>query len=419
MVDFGTLPPEVNSARMYTGSGSSPLLAAASAWKELAAELRSTALSYGSVVDSLTGEEWYGPASDAMSGAAAPYVGWMSSTAAHAEQTAAQAEAAVNAYEAAFAATVPPPVITANRTQLASLVATNVLGQNTAAIAATEAHYGQMWAQDAAAMYSYAASSSSAATLAAFAEPPQTTTANAAASQSGAVSQAAASSSGAAQSTLTQLTSSVPSALQSLSTPAASDSGLTDLINSLGLDIFSSSSGQSTTGLAGVLNSLFSTSNGSALGNLLGANFWNTIFSSGFYMPGNFLGTAVDFMGMGGSEAQAAASDVAGAAAGEAAQAVPTALSEVGRAGSAVAAEVGRAPMIGMLSVPSEWTAAEPLPNLFGAALGGTPMQPPPPNVAAGMPGVPLATASGHGLGRATPQYGFRPNFVVRSPAAG
>ena len=55
--------------------------------------------------------------------------------------------------------TVPPPVIAANRTQLASLIATNVLGQNTPAIAANEAQYGEMWAQDAAAMYGYAANS--------------------------------------------------------------------------------------------------------------------------------------------------------------------------------------------------------------------------------------------------------------------
>jgi hypothetical protein len=155
-VDFAMLPPEINSARMYGGPGSGPMLAAASAWNGLAAELRSTALCYGSVLSALTGEEWHGPASAAMSAAVAPYVAWMSTTAAQAEQTAAQAESAVAAYEAAFAATVPPPLIAANRAQLAALVATNVLGQNTPAIAATEAQYGEMWAQDAAAMYGYA-----------------------------------------------------------------------------------------------------------------------------------------------------------------------------------------------------------------------------------------------------------------------
>jgi PPE-repeat protein len=38
---------------------------------------------------------------------------------------------------------------------LATLIATNVLGQNVPAIAATESQYGQLWAQDATAMYGY------------------------------------------------------------------------------------------------------------------------------------------------------------------------------------------------------------------------------------------------------------------------
>ena len=80
-LDFAMLPPEVNSARMYSGAGSGPMLAAASAWNGLAAELRSTAMSYGKVITSLTGEEWHGPASAAMAAAAMPYVAWMSTTA--------------------------------------------------------------------------------------------------------------------------------------------------------------------------------------------------------------------------------------------------------------------------------------------------------------------------------------------------
>ncbi|NKE28150.1 hypothetical protein FVP32_18575, partial [Mycobacterium tuberculosis] len=38
---------------------------------------------------------------------------------------------------------------------------------------------------------------------------------------------------------------------------------------------------------------------------------------------------------------------------------------------------------------------------------------------AAGMPGMPFGTMGGQGFGRAVPQYGFRPNFVARPPAAG
>jgi PPE-repeat protein len=171
MLDFGVLPPEINSARMYAGPGSGPILAAAASWTGLAADLRSQAASYSSVISGLTSEGWRGPASTSMAAAAAPYAAWMNTTAAQAEQTANQATAAAAAYHAAFAMTVPPPMIAANRAQLASLVATNFLGQNGPAIAATEAQYVEMWAQDAAAMYGYAGSSAAATQLTQFTPP--------------------------------------------------------------------------------------------------------------------------------------------------------------------------------------------------------------------------------------------------------
>ncbi len=167
-MDFAMLPPEVNSGRMYAGPGSGPMVAAATAWDGLAAELQSTSASYESVISELSGGSWLGPSSASMAAAAAPYVEWMTTAAAQAEQTAIQAKAAAAAYEAAFAMTVPPTVIAANRTLLMTLIATNVLGQNTAAIAATETDYAEMWAQDAAAMYGYAGSSAAASTLTPF-----------------------------------------------------------------------------------------------------------------------------------------------------------------------------------------------------------------------------------------------------------
>ena len=127
------------------------------------------------MVSGLTDGSWRGPASVSMSGAASTYVAWINAAATQAQQAATQAEAAASAFETAFAATVPPPVIAANRAQLAMLVATNFLGINTAAIMATEAQYAEMWAQDAAAMYGYAGSSAAAATLTPFTAPPQNT----------------------------------------------------------------------------------------------------------------------------------------------------------------------------------------------------------------------------------------------------
>ncbi|SPM41711.1 PPE family protein [Mycobacterium numidiamassiliense] len=175
MPDFALLPPEINSGRMYAGPGAGTLLAAAAGWHALAAELESTAAGYSAVIAGLTGHVWLGPTSIAMAAAVKPYVGWLSATGAAAGQTAVNAYAAAAAYEAAFAMTVPPPVVTANRTLKMALIATNFFGQNTPAIAVTEAQYLEMWAQDAAAMYGYAYASESASALRPFREPPPTT----------------------------------------------------------------------------------------------------------------------------------------------------------------------------------------------------------------------------------------------------
>lgn len=220
-MDFGGLPPEVNSGRMYFGPGSGPMLAAAAAWDGLAAQLHAAAASYESVISNLTGG-WRGPSSSMMAAAAAPYAAWMSATAAQAEQTANQARAAVVAYEAAFLATVPPPVIAANRAQLMGLIATNFLGQNTPAIMATEAQYAEMWAQDAAAMYGYAGSSATAAQVTPFTPPPQSTNPAGTAGQAAAVAQASGGSVATnTESALPQLMSAVPQSLQTLTTPTA------------------------------------------------------------------------------------------------------------------------------------------------------------------------------------------------------
>ncbi|HEU0190453.1 MAG TPA: PPE family protein [Mycobacterium sp.] len=174
-MDFAGLPPEVNSARMYAGAGSAPLLAAASGWDHVAAQLGSAADECQAVLTELADGPWRGPAAAAMTASARPYLEWMRHTAAQAEQTANQTRSAAAAYQQAFAAMVPPSAVAANRTALTSLVATNVVGQNTAAIAANQAEYERMWAQDAAVMHSYAASSAAAAALPRFAPPPQTT----------------------------------------------------------------------------------------------------------------------------------------------------------------------------------------------------------------------------------------------------
>jgi PPE-repeat protein len=236
-MDFGFYPPEINSGRMYSGPGSGPMLAAAQAWVALADDLYAAASGYQSAVSELTSGAWSGPSSASMRGAAASFVEWLSATAAQAEESAAQAHAAAAGYETAFAMTVPPPVIAANRSLQAALVATNFFGQNTPAIAATEIQYAEMWAQDAVAMYGYAVASASATTLSPFQQPQQNTDPASSGSQAAAVSQAANTTAGDAQSAVSsaqQAFSAVPQALQGLATSQSAASG-SDATDSLAL----------------------------------------------------------------------------------------------------------------------------------------------------------------------------------------
>jgi PPE-repeat protein len=372
----------------------------------LAADLRSQAAAYTSVVSALTSDGWRGPASTSMAAAAAPYAAWMNTTAAQAEQTANQANAAAAAYEAAFAATVPPPLIAANRAQLAMLVATNFLGQNTPAIMATEAHYVEMWAQDAAAMYGYAGSSAAATQLTPFIGPTQNTAPGALAFQSAAVAQATGTSAGTGTQSLSQLVTTMPTTLQGLASPAST----------------ASSTSSSSTGLGGILGLLTGQGSGnSALDNFWNqwgpnANIWNTIFSSGFYMPSNTIGA---FTSLFGSQAAGAAGDAAGAAASDAAGAAEGLaggglgnLGGLGGLGSGVSAAMGKAASLGPLSVPSSWTAVAPTESPIASALGGTPLTGPP-AVAAGVPGVPLAGVPGR---EAAGAAGMDTRFLLRPP---
>ncbi len=431
-MDFGALPPEINSARMYSGPGSGPMLAAASAWDVLAAELDSAASTYSSVVTSLAEGSWLGPASASMAAAATPYVDWMSTTATDAEQTGYQARAAAAAYEAAFAMTVPPAAVAANRTQLAALVATNVLGQNTPAIAATEALYGEMWAQDAAAMYGYAGASAAASTVTPFGSPPETTNAAGASSQAGAVSQAAGTSSGAGvQSTLSQVVSTLPNTLQGMASPMSASVS--------GTNPFAPGSNTATTGIAGFLN-LLSGQSGSAFGGLINSAMGNGFLSGNWVNPASvmpavtssfgdigFLAVAgQSFGGLNPALLTGAGAPAAGAAALAHVGSAVGALGSPSLGGSAVSAGMGRATLVGTMSVPHSWAAATPgTGSPVGAPSAGWAYAPSAGVQEAGMPGVPgmpampMGGSGGRGFGFAAPRYGFRPTVVAHPPAAG
>ncbi len=323
-MDFAMLPPEVNSARMYAGPGAGPMLAAASAWDALAAELQSTAATYRAAISELTGGPWLGASSLEMRTAVNPYLGWMTTTAAQAEQTATQARTAAAAYETAFAMTVPPPVIAANRSLLMTLIATNVLGQNTAAIAATEVQYAEMWAQDATAMYGYAGSAATASALTPFSEPPATT------NPVGGTQQAAASTmpNGA------RLLTAIPQALQGLSAAAAPAAA--DPLALLPLVTLPITVTAGTVGTVGICTSL--TSFGTTVRGLLINADRDYDNGKGPFTGNGVGGTMLPQWIINGTGGIGAPSD-----------AVPD-----------TEGAMGRANKVGRLSVPSGWTVAAP-----------------------------------------------------------
>jgi PPE-repeat protein len=426
-MNFGALPPEVNSARMYAGPGAGSMLAAAGAWDALAAELHSTAASYGSVISGLASSSWQGASSASMAAAAAPYMAWMSATAAQAEQVANQARAAASAYSAAFAMTVPPPLIAANRSQLMTLVATNFLGINTPAIMATEAHYGEMWAQDAAAMYGYAGESAAASTLAPFTPPAHTTNPGGLAGQAAAVAHATGMSAGthahAVASHLSSSLTTVPHTLQGLAQPmpppSSSSSGLSSTV--LGTGTSAAASGTSTpasmlmgmgtsggkgalktagnsAGMGGALSGLTGAAGGAGGENSIGliedtAGLGMDVVGFGAMDGGglglDLIGVGMDFLG----------ADEVGEVAGELVPAgglgglglVPAGglghLAPLGGLGGAgAAASVGQAASVGAMSVPQSWASIPPA----AAMSSAMPAPPVSPSGATALPGTNL-----------------------------
>ncbi|MEE2851647.1 MAG: PPE family protein [Actinomycetota bacterium] len=167
-MDFATLPPETSSGLMYSGPGAGSMMRAAAAWEALAARLFSAAADCRAVTARLGS----GAEGAALTQAATRYSDWLDAVAGRSERAATGLEAAARAHRSAVTATVPPPAIAGNRTQRRSLVSTNCLGHQSAAIANVDAEYDAMWVQNAHAMRAYARSAARAVTLAPFPAPP-------------------------------------------------------------------------------------------------------------------------------------------------------------------------------------------------------------------------------------------------------
>jgi PPE-repeat protein len=370
-MDFAFLPPEINSARMYSGPGAGVLLAAAGSWDSLCAELSTAAQVYGSVLRGLSDLAWHGPTAQAMVAAATPYAVWLHTTAEQTQQTAMQARAAAAAFELAHAMTVPPTAVAANRAQLKLLVATNFFGQNTGAIAATEVQYAEYWAQDATAMYSYATSSAAATVqLTPFDSPSQTTNQDGVTAQNLAVAKADAT----VMSSAAHATTDEEEGFGSNSNALV----VLDVIRTVD-DAIGGTSGLS----------LFAPQ-------AIGANRW--------------LGGLTNLAAPGFGGALAELPELAGF----------TSSAGSGASLADVTVTLGRAGSMGSMSVPGSWTAPSSnvvtaLPGDGLSAVAGTAE---PAGSGSGMPGIPgMRPPSRAAL--VVPRYGVRIKVMPRPPCAG
>jgi PPE-repeat protein len=373
VADFTFFPPEINSALIFGGAGPGPLLVAATAWDGLASDLSAAASSFRSVVSGLASGPWSGPASLSMAAAATPYMGWLSAAAGQAEAAASQARAAATAFESAQTATVLPAAVTANRVSLATLIATNILGQNTPAIALTELEYLEMWAQDVGAMVGYhAGAASAAATLPSFSLPQLSLTG------------------------LGGIASEVAGAVSSAAAPLAGASSALSVIP----------------GAVGEVSSLASTLPLSSVESLAQLAFYPASMMMSPIMMAAQAGMH------GATPALAGASEMAANVPKFAGATAP--MKGLGGLGSA-AAGLGKARLVGAMSVPPTWQGSAPG-KMISSAMSGLGAEP---NAAAtapggGMPMMPMPMGGGMGgagAGGMMGRGGASPHVVQNRPS--
>jgi PPE-repeat protein len=311
---------------------------------------------------------------------------------------------------------VPPPVIVANRLLLMTLIATNFFGQNTPAIAATEAQYAEMWAQDATAMYGYAAASATASQLTPYQSPSDITTPDAVARQGTAVCQAAATPAGnsgqTAAGTATPLmaATAVPQALQQLSSPTAASAAQGLIWNTI-QNFFTYGLPTPTNNWLGLTPPNYITVFKQTLQAYFGVGVANFAYS---------IGQQLTF-GPGGSTA------------GSAGAWYPTPqfaglhLEGVGGVGAhtaaAMSASAGQAGKVGLLSVPANWTTPTSEAALAGVAMDESTAAPGTVTDGTGnalLRGIPTGAVGRRTAGYGhTNVYGARHSVVVRPPSAG
>ncbi|WP_231140186.1 PPE family protein, partial [Mycobacterium avium] len=309
-----------------------------------------------------------------------------------ARTAAEQATAAASAFESAFAAVVPPAEIATNRARLAMLSASNVFGQNSAAIAAAEAEYGQMWAQDAAAMFGYASASAAATRLAPFTEPPKTTNDAGIAAQAAALGEATGRGAGTAAADATAPPSGIISQL--LEALGNASRGYMDfwdqVLNTLTGSPLAGTTWQNTFGILADIGRFSTVANDS----MSPINLAMTEFKMFYKLPVEGLDIPKSALGA-GLGLRSAGAGLTGA----------------------VSVGVGEANTVGRLSVPPTWASATPAIRLAsGLAPATAAAAAPAAGIPAGLLGqMALGSVTGGALGAVAPHVGSGRGVRVRA----
>ncbi len=148
------IPAEYISNIIYEGPGADSLSAAAEQLRLMYNSANMTAKSLTDRLGELQ-ENWKGSSSDLMADAAGRYLDWLTKHSRQILETAYVIDFLAYVYEETRHKVVPPATIANNREEVHRLIASNVAGVNTPAIAGLDAQYQQYRAQNIAVMNDY------------------------------------------------------------------------------------------------------------------------------------------------------------------------------------------------------------------------------------------------------------------------
>ncbi|WP_078358262.1 PPE family protein [Mycobacteroides chelonae] len=181
MAEWGALPPEINSGRLWGGVGAATMIAGGGAVDVLSGLLFATGAA-GLAVNSAQGVSWAGDTGTVAAAAQLPHLAWEPSTGGMLTAAAQLIKAAGAAFEKARMATPTPAEIAFNQSTHVALQQANIpaLGMLTPLIVENRTQYfGDYWVRSGANMYSYMAESAATAGALPPPPPPPPSTANA------------------------------------------------------------------------------------------------------------------------------------------------------------------------------------------------------------------------------------------------